>query len=108
MQAILESIEDDERIRITEILLGNTVVRSNVGDHLISKSGSVYGDFSEVNSNVSSTIIRTVKVEINATDNMYISTEINNSTSVLTVVDKTSTSNTTSVGFRYEIYKLTS
>ena len=109
MQAILESIEDDERIRITEIILGKTVVPNIAASHLLTNGGSVYGDFYEANSNSSGyTVIRTVKVEVNDTDNMYISTEINNSTSVLTVVDKSSTSNTTSIGFRYEIYKLTS
>ena len=109
MQAILEGIEDDERIRITEIILGNTVVPSMTASHLLTNGGSVYGDFAESNSNSSGyTVIRTVKVEINDTDNMYVSTDINNSTSVLTVTDKSSISNTTSVGFRYEIYKLTS
>ena len=108
MQAILENIEDDERIRITEIMLGNTVVQSNTSSHLLTNNGSVYGDFSECNSNASSTIIRNVKVELVDTDNMYISVEINNSTSALEVVDKTSTSNTTSIGFRYELYKLVS
>ena len=109
MQSILENIEDDERIRITEIILGNTVVQSNTASHLLTNGGSVYGDFAEINSNSSGyTVIRTVKVEVNDADNMYISTEINNTTSALVVVDKTTTSNTTSVGFRYEIYKLTS
>lgn len=109
MQAILESIADDERIRITEIILGSTVVQSNTASHLLSKRGSVYGDFSAVESNSSGyTVIRTVKVAMVDTDNMYVFTQINNTTAVLTVEDRSSTSNTTSVGFRYEIYKLLS
>jgi hypothetical protein len=109
MQSILEGIEDDERIRITEIILGSTPVQCNTLSHLLSNGGSVYGDFSGIESNTSGyTVIRTVKVAMADTDNMYVLTEINNSTSVLSVDDRTSISNTTSIGFRYEIYKLIS
>lgn len=109
MQAILESIEDDERIRITEIILGSTVVQSNTTSHLLSNGGSVYGDYSSIESNSSGyTVMRTVKVAMVDTDNMYVFTQINNSTSVLTAEDRSSISNTTSLGFRYERYKLLS
>ena len=109
MLSIIAGIEDDERIRITEIILGSTVVTRNKAFHLISNGGGIEDDFSNIESNSSGyTVIRTVKVASVDTDNRYIFAQINNSTAVLTVEDRSSTSNTTSVGFRYEIYKLLS
>lgn len=109
MQSILENIADDERIRITEIILGSTVVPSMTSSHLLTNGGSVYGDFAQIDSNDSGyTVIRSVKVDVDVTKNLYISTDINNSTSGVVVTDKSSISNTTTVAFRYEIYKLIS